>query len=169
MVLGSGVLLAPNLFISWRSETKAHLIIIGTLGHTFVEEYCSENPSVSVLRLNRNSNIETAKTFLSAKNTYLIITTLLPWETAVSLEIMDLLVEQRIDFKFLGITPLFNNSAGLENIDRIKKTMNNEHVSFFDVNAFLRKLRETEPDVLAVDAFGLLEGRLRGELAAILY
>jgi len=36
------------------------------------------------------------------------------------------------------------------------------------VNVFLEKLRQTEPDVLAVDAFGLLEGRLRGELVAIL-
>ena len=153
LVLGSSILLSPGLIISGKSKQVSYLVTIGTIGHTFIDDYLEANPETPVLRFNSNENITAISSIIPKGVKVIIISTLFKQETILSLTILRFLQNLNMDYRYLAITPLLNPIAGRNAMPLLNDYNNNPRVIIFDVNEYFRRLSLTNNKLLATDAF----------------
>lgn len=185
LMLGSGLILYPGLFFRNNNEQTVHFIIIGTQCTSFVEDYIISNPHINCTGIGNEAGIsfleddflytnmqfvkfdypfgkipENIRNIFSAQNKYIIISRIYRPYSVLSKSIIEYLQNNSIDFRFLGITPLFNNTLGIWGKNYFKELMKDSRLSIFDVNEYIHQLQQINSKILARDGFKMLNDEL---------
>lgn len=193
LVLGSGLILYPSLFFKGNNEQSVHIITVGATCNNFVEEFKISNPQIKCTGIGNtegssfieydfsfiNMQIEkfdyalvkiseNIKDVFSVQTKYIIVCNLNKPNALLSKSIIEYLQINSIDFRFLGTTPFFNPALGNWGKDYFIEFKDDPRLTIFDVNEYLMQLRQINGQILAVDAFEILNDELTDSLIGLI-